>query len=1365
MENIKKTLLSFLGDASGNVLFEQLMSGSVGALITKAIDSPLTTLILLPLLAVLYHISKNNGDDDSAKKIEQRFSELRNALQKELSSIKHHEQSILEHSLETELTLKKFKEQAIAIIEDNSLGIGELAEKLEITQEEYKLFSSHLTSLLEDIKTIQETVLESNAILHRDEDILEGIQKDLRTIVEAQTNREHIAQGDIFQSRFIACTSVIETVVTNLDTKADAAIQSILNDIAQGNIANAMKKYEVLANEKEYSDKILTRLWAKVVHARIDLAKGDIEDGQKQIEDLLTTAKALSVSIENPVWLLTIARYWILENKHDMAKELLLSILKGEHKGFRMEAKALLFSIEDIKAEEMHQKLSADELDDCTILEVLAKKCFAEADYGKALEYARKSYETAKTRQIVPCYLTLIAAYYGQRFKSNKITFGFSRNYIDKKDWGEYHEINKVLSGLLYYAERINSPVLQSIAYYKLAILHFVCNENEDLKYAFSRFFEQRVVAADLIEGMASMMCAVGQSDCVIDKLKKMQERLPREALLLLGQLLARKADDAFSEGERILLQLLNDKGADSDLRGISAISLIDSYRNKLQKNKLQELVGIFPSDENSDAMNTVRRILDLELMEEPKDGKALFEAIVVQCPDGLKNQPDFLRFIRPLALRFKAYEVLAALLKPYLAYSEKSHCDRDYFDLMLQARNVQAIADFNNSLLDNGCFDADFIQRELDLVAKISLRKARTRVFDILAYPLPERLRKTVNVWRDMIQAECGDLSSSDDAANDYPTIDEIRNEKNHVPWINIPMLLLRRGCPKEAFAFSYALCHVFTGEEDVRKNYLALFLMDSRRNFVFPKPEVVSAGTAVTLEKDDGKGEQCIYIEDSDWLQNSWNEYPSSSAFGRCLCGLRCGDEVKLAELDIHNWKVKDISSKYQRRYIEWLNKEAQTPRSGITMFTTPEKADGGMDFSELVLHLRNIRDSRERAIQSGCEFYRTVAPAFGLFKGATRLTFQQAFACLPCFSDLYVKTALGTAEERFLSLSMLRQDKRIVLTKLTVELLIFLEFQTGIDVMARLEASKLKIVASEYLLDYLHNEKRQPTSAETIALDGDHPRMYHDNYGLERTRLLSRYFVFLNKSDCILGNILSNEDGDEEDFNIRAVLGRDYYHALMIATADANTMLWDDDATTMYICQHYDGKLKVRNRVFTQVVFKHLHNLGVISDKEQTSVNIFLLKMKMRFTWCDSDTIVELAVTQKAPLNPAFREFCWYLNRDNTELDVESVRRVCFNSIRKLAESQDYPRKAQKAGMKTLVRAFAQYDRKLLGDCLFNGLKTALENKSNTIHGYVVKRLHAYLSRSHRKLLRAMMRRSLAQRKPARNAKSSMRKHRHR
>lgn len=1365
MENIKKTLLSFLGDASGNVLFEQLMSGSVGALIIKAIDSPLTTLILLPLLAVLYHISKNNGDDDSAKKIEQRFSELRNALQKELSSIKHHEQSILEHSLETELTLKKFKEQAIAIIEDNSLGIGELAEKLEITQEEYKLFSSHLTSLLEDIKTIQETVLESNAILHRDEDILEGIQKDLRTIVEAQTNREHIAQGDIFQSRFIACTSVIETVVTNLDTKADAAIQSILNDIAQGNIANAMKKYEVLANEKEYSDKILTRLWEKVVHARIDLAKGDIEDGQKQIEDLLATAKALSVSIENPVWLLTIARYWILENKHDMAKELLLSILKGEHKGFRMEAKALLFSIEDIKAEEMHQKLSADELDDCTILEVLAKKCFAEADYGKALEYARKSYETAKTRQIVPCYLTLIAAYYGQRFKSNKITFGFSRNYIDKKDWGEYHEINKVLSGLLYYAERINSPVLQSIAYYKLAILHFVCNENEDLKYAFSRFFEQRVVAADLIEGMASMMCAVGQSDCVIDKLKKMQERLPREALLLLGQLLARKADDAFSEGERILLQLLNDKGADSDLRGISAISLIDSYRNKLQKNKLQELVGIFPSDENSDAMNTVRRILDLELMEEPKDGKALFEAIVVQCPDGLKNQPDFLRFIRPLALRFKAYEVLAALLKPYLAYSEKSHCDRDYFDLMLQARNVQAIADFNNSLLDNGCFDADFIQRELDLVAKISLRKARTRVFDILAYPLPERLRKTVNVWRDMIQAECGDLSSSDDAANDYPTIDEIRNEKNHVPWINIPMLLLRRGCPEEAFAFSYALCHVFTGEEDVRKNYLALFLMDSRRNFVFPKPEVVSAGTAVTLEKDDGKGEQCIYIEDSDWLQNSWNEYPSSSAFGRCLCGLRCGDEVKLAELDIHNWKVKDISSKYQRRYIEWLNKEAQTPRSGITMFTTPEKADGGMDFSELVLHLRNIRDSRERAIQSGCEFYRTVAPAFGLFKGATRLTFQQAFACLPCFSDLYVKTALGTAEERFLSLSMLRQDKRIVLTKLTVELLIFLEFQTGIDVMARLEASKLKIVASEYLLDYLHNEKRQPTSAETIAMDGDHPRMYHDNYGLERTRLLSRYFVFLNKSDCILGNILSNEDGDEEDFNIRAVLGRDYYHALMIATADANTMLWDDDATTMYICQHYDGKLKVRNRVFTQVVFKHLHNLGVISDKEQTSVNIFLLKMKMRFTWCDSDTIVELAVTQKAPLNPAFREFCWYLNRDNTELDVESVRRVCFNSIRKLAESQDYPRKAQKAGMKTLVRAFAQYDRKLLGDCLFNGLKTALENKSNTIHGYVVKRLHAYLSRSHRKLLRAMMRRSLAQRKPARNAKSSMRKHRHR
>ncbi len=1359
MENLKKTLLNFLGDATGNVLVSQLMSGSVGALITKAIGSPLTALVVLPLLAVLYHISKSNGDDDSAKKIEQRFSEFRNALQKELSSIKRREQSILEHSLETELTLKKFKEQGIAIIEDNSLGIGKLSEKLQITQEEHKLFTSHLTSLLEEIKTVKEKVLDSNEILHQHTNEHSKILECLNYLVDAQRRRE----SDIFQMRFITCTSVTEPVATNIDSKADTVVQFILDDIAHGNIANARSREDIFCNEYPESD--MARSWAKIVMAKIDLATGDIEDGKKQINDLFALGNSMPISASHPVWQLTVARYWILENKHDMARELLLSILRGEHKGFRMEAKALLFSIEDMKAEEMHRKLSADELDDCAILEVLAMKCFAEADYGKALEYARKSYDTAKTRQIVPCHLTLIAAYYGQRFKSNKITFGFSRNHIDKKDWVEYHEINKVLSGLLDYAERINSPLLQSIAYYQLAILHFVCNEIEDLKYAFRRFFEQRVVSADLIEGMASMMCAAGQSDCVIDKLKGMQGRLPGEALLLLGQLLARKADDAFSEGERILLQLLDDKGAGSDLRGISAISLIDSYRRKHQKNKLQELVGIFPSDENSDAMNTARRILDLELMEEPKDGKALFEAIVAQCPDGLKNQPDFFIFIRPLALRFKAYEVLAALLEPYLAYSEISHCDRDYFDLMLQARNVQAITNFNNHLFANGCFDSDFIQRELDIIAKISLRQAKTRVFDIMDYPLPDRLRKTVNVWRDMILFNCEELSPSDNATNDYPTIDEIRNEKNYVPWINIPLLLHRRGCQEAAFAYSYALCHIFMGEEVVRKNYLALFLMESGRDFIFPKPEVVSAGTAVTLEKEGSREEQCIYIEDSDWLQNSWNEYQSSSAFGRCLCGLRCGDKVKLSELDIHNWIVKDISSKYQRRYNEWLNKEAQTPQSGITMFTTPEKADGGMDFSELVLHLRNMRDARERSIQAGCEFYRTVAPAFVLFKGATRLTFQQAFACLPCYPDLYVKTAMGTAEERFLSLYMLRQDKRIVLTRLTVELLIFLEAQTGIDVIARLEASNLKFVASEYLLDYLHDEKRQPASSETIGLDGDRPRMYHDNCGLERARLLSRYFDFLNKSGCILGNILSNGDGDEEDFNIRSVLGRDYYHALMIATADSNTLLWDDDAATMDICQHFDGRLKVRNRVFTQVVFRHLHNLGVISDKEQTSVNIFLLTMKMRFTWCDSDTIVELAVTQNAPLNPAFREFCWYLNRDNTELDVESVRCVCFNSIRILAESRDYPRKAQKAGMKTLVRAFAQYDRKLLGDCLFNGLKTALENKGNTIQGYVVKRLHAYLSRNHRKLLRAMMRRSCAQRKPARNTRSSMRRHRRR
>lgn len=695
-------------------------------------------------------------------------------------------------------------------------------------------------------------------------------------------------------------------------------------------------------------------------------------------------------------------------------------------------------------------------------------------------------------------------------------------------------------------------------------------------------------------------------------------------------------------------------------------------------------------------------------------------------------------------------------MLEPYLSYDEISYCDHEYFDLLLHAKNTQAITEFSNHLLANGCFDTDLIQRELDFIAKISKRQAKARVFDILGYPLPDRLRKTVNVWRDMILTDCGELSPSGDAVNDYPTIDEIRNEKNYIPWINIPMLLLRRGCPGAAFAFSYALCHIFMGEEDVRKSYLALFLMESGRDFNFPKTEVVSNGTAVTLEKDDGREEQCIYIEDSDWLQNSWDEYPSSSVFEQCLCGLKCGDEIKLGEFDIHNWKIKDISSKYQRRYNEWLNKEAQTPNSGITMFSTPEKDDGRMDFSELVLQLRNIRDAREQSIQAGRDFYRTIAPAFCLFKGAIRFSFQQAFDCLAYYPDLYVKTALGTAEERFLSLSMLRQDRKIVLTKLTIELLIILEVQTGIDVVARLEASKLKFVASEYLLDYLHNEKQQPVSSETIALDGDRPKMYHNNYGVERARLLTCYFDFLNKSGCILGNILSNDDGDEEDFNVRTVLGRDYYHTLIIATADVNTILWDDDAATMDICQHFDSKIKVRNRVFTQVLFRYLYKQGVISDKEQTAVNTFLLTMKMRFTWCDSDTIVELATTQNGASSVAFREFCWYLNRNNTELNVDSVRCVCFNSIRILAESREYTRKAQKVGMKILVKAFAQYDKKLLGDCLFNGLKVSLENKGITIQRYVIKRLHAYLSRSQRKNLRVLMRHTTDKKKATSNRK---------
>jgi hypothetical protein len=339
--------------------------------------------------------------------------------------------------------------------------------------------------------------------------------------------------------------------------------------------------------------------------------------------------------------------------------------------------------------------------------------------------------------------------------------------------------------------------------------------------------------------------------------------------------------------------------------------------------------------------------------------------------------------------------------------------------------------------------------------------------------------------------------------------------------------------------------------------------------------------------------------------------------------------------------------------------------------------------------------------------------------------------------------MQTAIGTVEERKAALNILLQGKKIVMTTLTVELLICLEIRTGVDVISCLEKSGLKFIVSEYLLDYLNNEKKQPVSAGTLALVDNHPRMFPDNYGLKRTNLLVRYITFLGNCDCILGNILSNMDEDEDGFSMCKVLGRAYYHALMIASADNDAILWDDDAVTMDICQHFDGKFKVHNRIFTQILFEYLHKSGCLQDKDQTTINTFLLSMKMRFTWCDSATVVNLVANPAARSSTAFEELCWYLSPQNNELDINSARRVCIDSVRKLAESREYTSKDQKVALKTLAKKFSHYNKQLLEECLFDGLKTAIESRRSTIQSYdTIQHLSAYLPRSKRKLLLSIM-----------------------
>lgn len=1212
--SIKKSILTLTSSALGSNIATSVVSLGTAATLTSVGLSPF---VAIPALLGAYILYTNAKDQLEKNEKQQEYSNLLKKVREEFSpqleTIRSTEVTLLEKELNNSLKaedIKDLQKFIISILEDQSLTLADIAENLSFNLKEITELGKSSEAIQSSIKELQKiSTQEHNEIKDEIRASQEAILAELRNAQKLKSQ-----DIDIMQAIFNTGTMVIP-ISTNIDGIFDSSIQIIWNEIVEGNYNKALQNLDKLSTHIKYKDSISVKVWVWALKAKIYYAMGKIQDANNAVCE---SQKFLD-NDENIHSILQVvyARYYIQNNDNSKALAILEKIANTDY-----EACALWIAIVGKTALKLESILSEEQLNNYVVAESLSQKFFDDDNYPKALKYAQLSFDNAQKSGAFPCYSSLATALLINKTQSKFNTIGFTRNFIDKSTWPEFHKIVELYKQALAHYKQIGNSIVQSIIHHSLASVHFMCRDVAETNYHITELFALPKIAKSIIEGSIAIWVSLGYHKEALNALAKREKNLVPSLRFLYARLLL--WNDNTEDAYNILHSLGTDNEVDTDIRFEALLYLGYSYLKNNDNeafNKLQE--NLKCDIENNNSILKLLEALNLQATDHPKAIELISE-VIPNLPDCILRNGNFLDVMMPVLKHLQMRKVILDILEPLVPTDEITDTGREYFINAFDDNDVKRLQAFCKQLRNNGCYNFDILCNELTFICSRSFQEAAILAQDILDCKLKPLLRQQINVCHDMIRAKLGTLKDADVSIDDYPSLNDINVSKPAFPWCNIPLLLKEDGYIDEAIDYGYELLMRFPKEKHLKGIYLATILGSNstipNKNF-----DVVSINSAVTYENSAQGAKHTIIIEDSDFSSEDRNEYKSTSSLGKLLLGHKLNDCI---ELSFGNEvTITAIQNKYSYRFHEVMERESQLPDSGMVMFHTPIDSEGKPDLSNLFTFVNNQQEEHKQNISIARQFFLEKMPSLYIFSHFSCLDLKKTLRYFAIQSDLFIITAQGDTNEREYSLNLLRnKNKKILLSPMTIEVLLLLEASSDICVIDILKASGLNFCICEYIPENYREELQFPFSNETLYASENTLAINSDNFEEKRYKALLSMMEFFKEIEIIPGE-LNETDFEKTEKATKWIWGRALYQTLLIASKRDDVILWEDDFNGIFFCQKLYEEIKVKGRIFTQAIFLSFFENGGITPQQKVQVNIFLLTINEVFTSFDAQTIVEI------------------------------------------------------------------------------------------------------------------------------------------
>lgn len=1305
--------------------------------------------VLLPLLGLigvhtgLNYLNREKKNDD-LDLLESRFGELKEKLSKPFEELWQRDCTQLEHILEVELGLKKQGE-----------ALGDIKAFCESVYQQLKSGESTLDTIASELRFSLNELNEIGKLVERKLDNLNRHVKEIRDNVSLVLDRQEQSQSSMIELRKMMSqltaqrndnyeSPLLEAaynigveypVKTGVGAEFDLIIKELSKSINGRRIQVARQQLNVLANSDDYNDSIKAKAWMKAISGQIELACGD---GNKAIQDFEASYNLANSSFPATIpleLLLMYAEWYATAGNNTEAYNISDRIRKESDGALKASATALWIrtsaeSYYDIKA-----AIGEEECQDYKVLDALARKAIDAGLLGEAENYARQSISQAKKLGQKVNY-TLIGYILLLERCGESVRIGFDINKIDRNCWSDFTEIVNSYTSAVEEIETFATSLHLSTFYYQLALVYFLVDDYQSFEIYLDKFSELEAVDAENLKAILMMLRNFNKIDKALSVCLKREERLMKHPCLM--QVYASFLFEKYGYEDKKAFQLLESAQKmcpSNDELLYFSISTELGIRY-IESSKTQELHKLIESLKNENIKWLPVFLEGITLVDEPEAAKIKFNEAISELSMGKDVARGASFSMLPYLKQIGDLPTWLELAERFIVPREFTTFNREYFNTTIECRDYVRFAKFCKEMRDNGCFEWEAILVEIQVTAAVSKSQALTLVQEFLNIGRLQDRHAELRIWEAMLQKELGVSYTLEN----YP---QVLSLEKCFPFMNIPLLLIDIDRNQEAVEYAYSLYQRFRDVRDVRRVFISTILKSAIDAKDYTQ---VQEDVAVTCTSESGDHNFTVIIENSPFSNEADYEYKPTHELAYKLMGRRVGDKFTVSGIDRQIYEVSNIVCKYSYKFQQFikLESEAPTDRSFI-MVSTPEAPNGGVDFTALNNHLNLLADERNKRISKAVKFYEESFSSVYLFTKHSGLELEDTLRYFSSQDKLKIYVVEGVREEVESCFNLLKENKTLLLSPLSIRILFFLYAYFDLDIFSILNSSGIKIAVSEYLLDELISDNDLPASEGKIFAGDERPYIDVEN---NSRRLIDAHRLgidFLQSSQVIKGNLFpANFDDTKAEHDFQSMFGRSLYHTYLLATDD-DYVLWDDDTPLINMFNSIDPEQKTPHRIFSQGLFSALKRLMLFNDDDIVTTTAFLLTVNEYFVSINAYSVVKIMMELKK-FGDLGRRILNYI--EDTKVEPHSLFIVLSEAIKTMWLNYSRNRVKQptidmiyalikrndglvklvltniineldKKNSQKKLKAFSQLVNEMFSECIDFSLRTHLRSRFNLSH----------------------------------------------